>query len=127
MNRISINIDTDAQQLARHLASAAVLANRMAEHALISDNAALTAWLNSGDAAAQPAAFEAHAQLGAAINSAAQVAGAILAQWGVSVDIPEVDVRSVPEKLADQYRALTADGVTDLPRPVPDESPISEP
>jgi hypothetical protein len=128
MNRISINIDADAQALGRHLASAAVLANRMARHALDTDNATLTGWLNSGDAAAQPAAFEAHAQLGQAINTAATVASAILAQWGVAAEIPTVDVRPVAEKLADQYRALTTDGVIDLPRPIQEpaleESPV---
>jgi hypothetical protein len=125
MTRISINIDSDAQQLARHLASAAVLANRMASHALDADNATLTAWLYSGDPAAQPAAFDAHYKLGVAINSAATVAGAILAQWGVTVDIPEVDVRSVPEKLADKLRAIVDGVVVDLPRPEPE--PAQEP
>ena len=81
------------------------------------------------DAAAQQSAFEAHGMLGQAINSAASVAGAILGQWGVTIDIPAVDVRSVPEKLADQYRAIGHDGaafaVIDLPRPDPLPDPES--
>jgi hypothetical protein len=132
MTRTSITIDSRAQQLALHLASAAHIANAMANDALALDDTALAAWLNSGDAAAQPAAFEAHGLLGEAINAAAAVAGAMLAQWGVAVNIPAVDVRPVAEKLAGQYRAIDLDQATgqfvvmQLPRPEPTPDPAPD-
>lgn len=133
MTRTSITIDSRAQQLALHLASCAALANAMTNDALSLDDTALAAWLNSGDAAAQPAAFTAHGLLGEAINAAAAVASAMLAQWGVAVDIPAVDVRPVSEKLAGQFRALEFDQATGLfsvarlPEPEPQPEPTPEP
>lgn len=57
------------------------------------------------------------------------VAQATLAQWGLSKEIPLVDVRPVPDKLAEQYRTIqpTAQGwlVAELPRPVPEPEPES--
>lgn len=121
MNRTSIQIDGDAQELALHLASVAVIATRMLHRVLSLSSPALAEFLNSGESAARPEAFEAHRLLAEHINASAAIVFAMLAQWGVSIDIPSVDGRAVVEKLAEQYRALGHDGtrffVTDLPRP----------
>lgn len=122
-HRITSDIDGLAQQVANHLASAAVLTNKMTERVLALSDADLAAWLNSqGD---PTPLFTAHGQLGEAINAAAQVATDTLNQWGLEPTIPTVDVRSVPQKLAAQNRQIqVVDGifsVTTLPPETPQD------
>jgi hypothetical protein len=127
-HRITADIDAAAQSIAAHLAACAALANRMHQIPLAADDATLTAWLNQQAPADTQALFAAHGQLGEIINAASQIAAGVLSQWGITPNISAVDVRSVPEKLADQRRTLdlTESGfvVTTLsPEPEPEPQP----
>lgn len=122
-HRITADIDADAQSIANHLASAAVLTNKMTERVLALSDADLTAWLNSqGD---PTPLFAAHGQLGEAINAAAQVATGTLNQWGLEPTIPTVDVRSVSQKLAAQNRAIVVDSSGWQVVPIPPQAAIT--
>lgn len=133
--KISAAIAQDAAAFANHIASAAVLANRMVSHAIAAPDADLTAWLRSQSPQEVGELFGAHEAAGKAVNAAADVAQAILAASGMAADIPRVDVRPVSEKLAGQRRRMIVDQegmavVTDPapePEPVIDEPPTEEP
>ena len=127
LQTINARLAGDASSAANHIANAAVLANRMSASMLAMDDDQLTAWLNSQSRTDVEILLAAHGQLGQAINSAATVAQAVLNESGMSANIPPVDVRSVPEKLADQRRVMTyengAFAVTTLP-PEPEPEPL---
>ncbi len=127
---INAALAADARACASHLANASILTNRMVSAMLALDDAALTEWLNSQPPQDTTALFAAHGMLGEAINSAAQIAQSVLIESGVSVNIPQVDVRSVAEKLASNRRVLSFEngvfGVTTLP-PEPEPEPAPEP
>lgn len=130
-HRINADLDSAAQNIANHLSSAAALANRITDTVLNLSDEALTAWLNSRTPQETQEIFHAHGLLGEAVNAAGQVASATLVQWGLRRAVPSVDVRSVSEKLAAQYRSieLTAEGwqVIQLDRPpVPEPEIIEE-
>lgn len=122
-HRITADIDALAQQVANHLASAAVLTNKMTERVLELSDEDLAAWLNSqGD---PTPLFTAHGQLGEAINAAAHVATGTLNEWGLEPTIPTVDVRSVPQKLAAQNRAIVVDSSGWQVVPIPPPAAIT--
>jgi ATP phosphoribosyltransferase regulatory subunit HisZ len=127
LQSINARLADDARQAANHIANASVIANRMVAAMLQLNDEQLTAWLNSQPPEYTKALFAAHGQLGSAINSAGDVAQAVLSESGVTVNIPAVDVRSVADKLADQRRVLSfVDGlfaVSTLPEPEPELEP----
>lgn len=129
--RINASLAAKAENIASHLAAAAHAGNQLVQVALDLDDEALTDWLNSQPPADTLALFTAHGELGAALNGAIAVASAVLTESGIPAPSAAVDVRSVPEKLAEQYRAieLTEEGwqVIQLDRPpVPDAEIIEE-
>lgn len=130
-HRINADLDTAAQNIANHLSSAAVLANRIAEIILNLSDEALAAWLNSSTPQETEAMFGAHAMLGQAVNAAGLVASATLVQWGLQRTVPSVDIRPVTEKLTAQWRSieLTESGwiVTRIEQPpIPEQEPEPE-
>ena len=131
-HRINSDLDSAAQNIANHLASAATLANGITQRVLSLPDDELALWLNSRTPEETLAMFTSHGQLGDAINAAGTVATATLVQWGLERAVPQVDVRPVPEKLAEQMRTidLTETGwqVTRIapPAPEPTEDPQPE-
>lgn len=122
--QINAGLVATGMQCANHLASAAVLVNRMVTDITALSNGELTAWLNSQESSEMLALFTAHGQLGSAINTAAIIAGTVLADSGITLVIPECDVRSVADKLAPSRILAFVDGVfsvTDAPTPEPEE------
>jgi hypothetical protein len=110
--------------IASHLAAAANAANRQAAAVLALSNDDLAAWINEQGEDAETL-FEAHATLGTHINAASNLAYDIMAASDIPVPLGVVDLRSVPEKLASQWReiVLTENGATvvDIPQPEPVE------
>jgi hypothetical protein len=129
--RLNATLADDARNIAAHLAAASSRANGMVVTMLSLDDAALTDWLNSQPPAETLALFGAHGQLGEALNGALQIAGAVLAASGLPAPTGSVDVRSVPEKLADQGRVFGFDAEIGLfsitTPPPPDPAPAEEP
>lgn len=114
----------EASNCANHLSSASVIANRMVSMMLNMPDHVLTDWLNSQSAQDTLTLFTAHGQLGEAINAASSIAQSVLAESGVEITIPTVDVRSVTEKLAATGRVLSyVDGVFSVTTPLPDPPP----
>lgn len=130
--RLNATLADDAVNIAAHLSAAAARANGMVTTMLSLDDAALTDWLNSQPPQETLALFGAHGQLGEALNGALQIAGAVLAASGIAAPSGLVDVRSVPEKLADQGRVFAfEDGVFSVttpppPEPEPEPEPLPE-
>jgi hypothetical protein len=124
IHRINADHDALAQSIFNHLSSSAGLANSLTQTVLVLSDEQLAAWLNSKPLQEVQDLFAAHGALGEAINAAGEIAAATLAQWGIARPFPQVDVRSVAEKLANQYRAieLTENGwvVIELERPEPE-------
>lgn len=119
LQQINASLAEDARIVAAHISAAAHSANQMVQRMLALDDEQLAAWLNSqGD---PTPLFTAHGQLGEALNTASSVADDVLTESGLPSNITTVDVRSVADKLADQYRAieLTESGwqVNQLPQP----------
>jgi hypothetical protein len=128
--RISAALAQTTADLARHLASASVLTDRLAADLLALDDDSLAAWLNAQPPQDVQALFGAHSIVGEALNGAATVIAGVLAESGVPVQIPPVDVRSVADKLSSQHRTLSHDGtgwtVTTEPLPEPEPTPEEE-
>lgn len=129
--RLNATLADDARNIAAHLAAASNRANGMVSTMLSLDDVALTDWLNSQPPEETLALFGAHGQLGEALNGALQIASAVLAASGLDAPSGLVDVRSVPEKLADQGRVFGFENgvfsVTTPPPPEPDPEPEPEP
>ena len=119
LQTINARLAADASSAANHIASAAVLANRMSASILSLDDEQLTAWLNSQPRADIETLLTAHGQLGEAINAAAYVAKSVLTESAMVADIPNVDVRSIDDKLADRGRILTYESGTHLVTTLP--------
>jgi len=119
LQSINAQLAQEARQCANHLASSAVIANRMVSAMLNMDDETLTIWLNSQPPEDTLALFSAHGQLGGAINTASTIARDVLANSSIAANIPEVDVSSVTEKLAQANRVLSfVDGVFSVAPPV---------
>jgi len=110
--RISATLAATTGDIARHLASASVLTDRLAADLLSLDDDSLAAWLNAQPPEDIQALFGAHEQVGSYLNAAATVITTVLAASGVPVSIPPVDVRPVADKLAAAHRTLTFDPST---------------
>jgi len=112
-----------AQQLASHLQSAIVLANRITGHALDLPTPELNEWLNARPLEQRLAEFASHGATGDALNEAA--ASSEFATGAAEGSLGRVDTRSVAEKLAVQNRELEIiDGafvVTEIPEAEPTE------
>jgi len=125
--RLNATLADDARNIAAHLAAASSRANGMVTTMLSLDDAALTDWLNSQPPQETLALFGAHGQLGDALNAALAVAHAVLESSGLPATDASVDVRSVPEKLADRGRIFAfEDGVFSVvtpPAPEPEPEP----
>lgn len=125
--RLNASLADDAVNIAAHLAAASTRANGMVTTMLSLDDAALTDWLNSQPPEETLALFGAHGQLGEALNGALAIAGAVLAASGIDAPSASVDVRSVPEKLAERGRIFAFEnGVFSVVTPPPPE-PEPEP
>ncbi len=126
---VTARIAASAQQLASHLQSAIVLANRITGHALDLPTTALNEWLNARPLDQRMAEFEAHGDMGDALNDAAMVSE--IATGTPDGSLGRVDVRSVADKLLDTNRTLEvingAFVVTDIPVPEPEIEPEPEP
>jgi hypothetical protein len=122
---VTARIAASAQQLASHLQSAIVLANRITGHALDLPTPELNEWLNARPLEQRFAEFTSHGETGDALNEAA--ASSEFATGAAEGSLGRVDTRSVAEKLAVQNRELEIiDGafvVTDLPAPHPEAEP----
>jgi hypothetical protein len=126
--RLNATLADDARNIAAHLAAASARANGMVATMLSLDDAALTDWLNSQPPEETLALFVAHGQLGEALNGALAIAGAVLAASGIDASSGLVDVRSVPEKVADQGRIFAFEnGVFSVTTPPPVIEPEPEP
>jgi len=128
--KINSILADDAVNIASHLSAAAQRANSMVNATLSLDDEALTSWLNSQPPQEIGALFQSHYELGVALNSAITLAGAVLAESGIDAPTTTVDVRSVPEKLADKRREFAFENgeffVTTLP-PEPEPELEEEP
>ena len=125
--RLNAALADDARNITAHLAAASNRANGMVSTMLALDDEALSAWLNSQSPEETLALFGAHGQLGEALNGALAIAGAVLAASGLPAPDGFVDVRSVPEKLAERGRIFAfEDGVFSVTTPPPPE-PEPEP
>jgi hypothetical protein len=128
---VTARIAASAQQLASHLQSAIVLANRITGHALDLPTPELNEWLNARPLEQRFAEFSSHGETGEALNEAA--ASSESATGVPDGSIGRVDTRSVAEKLLEQGRTLDIiDGafvLTDLPvpEPEPEPEPVPEP
>jgi hypothetical protein len=122
---VTARIAASAQQLASHLQSAIVLANRITSHALDLPTPELNEWLNARPLEQRFEEFTAHGFTGDALNEAAF--NSEVATGAPNGSLGRVDTRSVGEKLLDQGRALEIiDGafvVTDIPQPEPEPEP----
>jgi hypothetical protein len=125
---VTARIAASAQQLASHLQSAIVLANRITGHALDLPTEQLNEWINARPLEQRMAEFASHGFTGDALNEAA--ASSESATGAPAESLGRVDTRSVAEKLLDQGRTLEMiDGafvVTDLPAPHPEAEPEPE-
>lgn len=118
--RLNAALADDAHNIAAHLSAAATRANGMVTTMLVLDDAALTDWLNSSPSVEVDELFDAHQQLGNAINTAATVSVAVLAASGISAPVTVIDVRSMADKLAAHGRTLSfVDGVFAVTTPAP--------
>jgi len=117
--KINSILADDAVNIASHLSAAAQRANSMVNATLSLDDEALTSWLNSQPPNEIMALFQSHYELGVAVNAAINLANAVLAESGIDAPTTTVDVRSVPEKLADKRRVFAFENgvfsVTTLP------------
>jgi hypothetical protein len=122
---VTARIAASAHQLASHLQSAIVLANRITGHALDLPTPELNAWLNARPLEQRFEEFTAHGETGDALNEAA--ASSEFAAGAAEGSLGRVDTRSVGEKLAVQNRELEIiDGafvVINLPAPHPEPEP----
>ena len=120
---VTARIAASAQQLASHLQSAIVLANRITGHALDLPTPELNEWLNARPLEQRFAEFTSHGETGEALNEAA--ASSEFATGAPVESLGRVDTRSVLDKLLDQGRTLDIiDGafvVADIPEAEPTE------
>jgi hypothetical protein len=120
---VTARIAASAQQLASHLQSAIVLANRITGHALDLPTDQLNEWLNARPLEQRMAEFASHGTTGDALNEAA--AASEFATGAPNESLGRVDTRSVGEKLAVQNRELEIiDGafvVAEIPEAEPTE------
>ena len=126
---VTARIAASAQQLAYHLQSAIVLANRITGHALDLPTAELNEWLNARPLEQRFEEFTAHGFTGDGLNEAA--VNSESATGAPNGSLGRVDVRSVADKLLDQGRTLEViDGafvVAEIPVPEPEPEPEPEP
>lgn len=126
----SLAIAASAQHIAGFVSAACHHANQMTRQTLALGNEDLEGWLNAKPLEQRMAEFAGHGLLGEALNAAAAVVESNLGM--ASGSIARVDVRSVADKLADQFRAMQPDPETgrlmiiDLPRPEPEPEPQPE-
>ncbi len=115
------------QKIAAHLTAAANAVNQQAQTVMSLSDADLAEWLNEQCEEAETL-FAAHAALGAAINGASHVVVTTLAASNISAPSASVDVRPVPEKLAEHRREIiTTDGVfAVVTHPAPKPEPATE-
>jgi hypothetical protein len=122
---VTARIAASAQQLASHLQSAIVLANRITGHVLDLPTPELNEWLNARPLEQRMAEFSSHGVTGDALNEAA--VNSESATGVPNGSLGRVDTRSVLDKLLDQGRTLEViDGafvVADLPAPHPETEP----
>jgi hypothetical protein len=120
---VTARIAASAQQLASHLQSAIVLANRITGHALDLPTDQLNEWLNARPLEQRFAEFTSHGETGEALNEAA--ASSEFATGAPDGSLGRVDTRSVLDKLLDQGRTLDIiDGAfvaADIPEAEPTE------
>jgi hypothetical protein len=120
---VTARIAASAQQLASHLQSAIVLANRITGHALDLPTPELNEWLNARPLEQRFQEFESHGITGESLNEAA--AASEFATGAADGSLGRVDTRSVADKLLDQGRTLDIiDGafvVADIPEAEPTE------
>jgi hypothetical protein len=120
---VTARIAASAQQLASHLQSAIVLANRITGHALDLPTPELNEWLNARPLEQRFAEFTSHGVTGDALNEAA--ASSEFATGVPDGSLGRVDTRSVADKLLEQGRTLDIiDGafvVTEIPEEEPTE------
>jgi hypothetical protein len=120
---VTARIAASAQQLASHLQSAIVLANRITGYALDLPTPELNEWLNARPLEQRFAEFTSHGETGEALNEAA--ASSEFATGAPVESLGRVDTRSVLDKLLDQGRTLDIiDGafvVADIPEAEPTE------
>jgi hypothetical protein len=102
--------EADAQRILGFFLAACDGLNAMASRTLAMPTGDLTAWLQAKNRAAQ---FADHYVVGTALHAAL---APIQRQLGQAVTEP-CDLRSVPDKLADQNRAIVDGAVVDLPTP----------
>jgi len=127
ITRISATLAQTTADLARHLASASVLTDRLAADLLALDDDSLAAWMNAQSPQDIEALFTAHATVGHALNTASATIAAVLAASGSPIPIPTIDTRPVAEKLASQRRTLTlTDAGWQVTTEPPEESPTEE-
>lgn len=107
---VTARIASDAAVLAAHLRAAIHAANSIVKQALDLPTAELNDWLNARPLGQRLAEFASHGTTGVALNAAA--AESEMATGADTGSLGRVDVRPVPEKLAEQGRTLsiTADG-----------------
>jgi hypothetical protein len=126
---VTARIAASAQQLASHLQSAIVLANRIVGHVLDLPTPELNEWLNARPLEQRFAEFSSHGETGDALNVAA--ASSEFATGVPNASLGRVDTRSVLDKLLDRGRTLDViDGafvLTDIPQPEPEPEPEPEP
>lgn len=107
---VTARIASDAAVLAAHLRAAIHAANAITKQALDLPTDELNEWLNARPLEQRLAEFSSHGATGAALNTAAVESE--IATGSAPGSLGRVDVRPVPEKLAEQGRMLsiTADG-----------------
>jgi hypothetical protein len=125
--QINAALADHAKSCALHIASASVIANRMVESILALSDEALTEWLNAQSPQEIQSLLGAHGNLGAALNTAGNLAWSVLLESGIAVEIPDVDIRDFAEKLDQRGRDLAFEGgqfsvTTRPPEPEPAEA-----
>jgi hypothetical protein len=118
---VTARIAASAQQLASHLQSAIVLANRITGHALDLPTAELNEWLNARPLEQRFAEFTSHGETGEALNEAATSSES--ATGVADGSLGRVDVRSVADKLLEQGRTLDIIDGAFVVAEIPEEEP----
>lgn len=129
LTRADHSIATRGMRIACALLTAANDANAQADAVMALDDEKLAQWLMSKGQEAE-ALFAAHFALGQAINTAARIAHDTLVANGVdNPPLGQVDVRSVPEKLAARRREIIIDenGIRVITHPAPEPAPEPTP
>jgi hypothetical protein len=126
----SIDLLARTQASFSFIATAANQMNQMVSELLALDNSRLSDWLNSQPMEDISKLFEAHGISGYAVNTALTVIQKQLADSGISVHKPVVDISPFQDKLLSQGRVVQfIDGqfvVVDIPKPTPEPEPEPE-